>query len=551
MMILSALLIILFTTNNVVSLSLDRKPMEGKESYQNSRSPMWQKVVGSESIHTHKLDLIFAIKQQNRALIEQKLLEISTPSSSQYGKHLTLDEVNELTQPSIEAQNTVKQFLNEYGIINGDFSYSSGFLKVKVTVEQAQSILGTTYHTYANAKSGEKIIRCESYTLPINVANVVDFVAPTINFPISSIKPVTFDAPLSSNTPDSLRTLYSVGTVQGSQNKNARQAVTAFLDQYYEENDLQTFYNTYYQTLSGVPIYNVIGPNGKKGGVEAALDVEYMTTLGSGVPTEFWSFAGSQPGNDQNEPFLDWLYLLGNTTNPPLVFSTSYGEDEVSVSYDYAERMNEEFIEAGLRGITIIFASGDSGVGSAFGSCTTFTPQFPSDSPYVTAVGATTNFSPEVAAGLSSGGFSNRWAQPSWQANAVSTYFKTASKLPSSALYNSSGRGFPDVSAQGTGYVVLNNGVIYGSVAGTSCSSPVFGGIIALVNDARIKSGKSPLGFLNPFIYSNADLFTDVTSGNNPGCGTTGFYASAGWDPVTGFGTPNYNKLVAAALALP
>jgi tripeptidyl-peptidase-1 len=53
-------------------------------------------------------------------------------------------------------------------------------------------------------------------------------------------------------------------------------------------------------------------------------------------------------------------------------------------------------------------------------------------------------------------------------------------------------------------------------------------------NDARIAAGKSPLGFLNPFIYAYPGIFNDVTSGNNPGCSTTGFEAAAGWDPVTG-----------------
>jgi hypothetical protein len=127
---------------------------------------------------------------------------------------------------------------------------------------------------------------------------------------------------------------------------------------------------------------------------------------------------------------LDFLYYLGNSTDIPFVFSTSYGEDEVSVSLDYATRMNEEFMKQvvvnrliirqtvysvhhiififlflifkcffisficsfffyyylcfplyadsvtkGLRGVSFLFASGDSGVGSAFGSCTTFTPQ--------------------------------------------------------------------------------------------------------------------------------------------------------------------------------
>ena len=39
--------------------------------------------------------------------------------------------------------------------------------------------------------------------------------------------------------------------------------------------------------------------------------------------------------------------------------------------------------------------------------------------------------------------------------------------------------------------------------------------------------------------------------GDNPGCGTDGFNATIGWDPVTGLGTPNYPKLLAAWLALP
>lgn len=72
-----------------------------------------------------------------------------------------------------------------------------------------------------------------------------------------------------------------------------------------------------------------------------------------------------------------------------------------------------------------------------------------------------------------------------------------------------------------------------------------------MLNDARIANGKSPMGFLNPFIYENPSIFNDVTTGNNPGCGTPGFQAASGWDPITGNGTPNYVKMVEAALALP
>lgn len=72
-----------------------------------------------------------------------------------------------------------------------------------------------------------------------------------------------------------------------------------------------------------------------------------------------------------------------------------------------------------------------------------------------------------------------------------------------------------------------------------------------MLNDARVAAGKSPMGFLNPFIYENPSIFNDVVVGNNPGCDTPGFFAAQGWDPITGNGTPNYPKMLEAALALP
>lgn len=105
----------------------------------------------------------------------------------------------------------------------------------------------------------------------------MDFVSPTVNFPATSLRARVETAPVpdaSQNTPTSLRSLYNVGTTQGTRNVKARQAATAFLEQYYEETDLQSFYKSYYPTLSGVPLSNVIGTNGRKGGIEAALDVE-------------------------------------------------------------------------------------------------------------------------------------------------------------------------------------------------------------------------------------------------------------------------------------
>ena len=92
------------------------------------------------------------------------------------------------------------------------------------------------------------------------------------------------------------------------------------------------------------------------------------------------------------------------------------------------------------------------------------------------------------------------------------------------------------------------------SVAGTSCSSPTFAGIMALMIDVILAAGYPPLGFLNPFIYQYGQIaFNDVTTGNSMGCNGTasGWAASKYWDPVTGWGTPNWpawNNLVGVGM---
>ena len=88
-------------------------------------------------------------------------------------------------------------------------------------------------------------------------------------------------------------------------------------------------------------------------------------------------------------------------------------------------------------------------------------------------------------------------------------------------------------------------------IGGTSASTPVFASILTRINEERIEAGKSPVGFVNPTLYANPDAFHDITVGNNSGCGTPGFFAATGWDPLTGLGTPNYPKLLDVFMALP
>lgn len=152
----------------------------------------------------------------------------------------------------------------------------------------------------------------------------------------------------------------------------------------------------------------------------------------------------------------------------------------------------------------------------------------------------------------SGGGFSNVFEQPSYQAAAVNNYLsKYAPNYgPGDSVYNKSGRAFPDVSALGLNLSTVYNATILG-IGGTSASAPIFASIVTLLNEERLSAGKKPVGFLNPTIYKHPEMFNDITIGANPGCGTKGFSASPGWDPVTGMGTPNYPKMSKVFMSLP
>lgn len=184
-------------------------------------------------------------------------------------------------------------------------------------------------------------------------------------------------------------------------------------------------------------------------------------------------------------------------------------------------------MKLGLQGVSVIFASGDDGVGNVGGAAGcdfnggAFTPYYGASCPYVTAVGATQISqlaavnSTQVAVGspgsdfYSGGGFSAYFATPSYQASALASYFANHNPPYNASIYNASGRGIPDVSALGTPIATVAEGIEV-LQAGTSASAPLFAGIITLINEQRLAAGKGPVGFLNPTLYANPDAFTDV-----------------------------------------
>ena len=83
------------------------------------------------------------------------------------------------------------------------------------------------------------------------------------------------------------------------------------------------------------------------------------------------------------------------------------------------------------------------------------------------------------------------------------------------------------------------------------------GGILSTadwLSRTALAQGKAPLGFLNPWLYSNVAMLTDITTGASRGCTNRQFFSAPaywnctkGWDPVTGLGTPNFPLMLEAA----
>ncbi|KAF8645563.1 hypothetical protein AX16_007736 [Volvariella volvacea WC 439] len=585
------------------------------------------------------LQLRIALRQSNLDLLDQYLLNVSHPDSPHYGKHWSARKVAETFAPSQESVEGVKMWLMGSGFRGREVvvSKSGGWISVNTTVETAERLLRTEYHVYAH-KTGQRHVGAESYSVPEDIAEHIDFITPSVHFDVV-IKPqpqarasrppqrLGYKAsPKTSNltdnklfndlkdchqqiTPACLQALYGFLYDPISPKRNSF-GIVEYTPQSYIQSDLDLFASHFSPNLVGKSptLVSIDGglvipePNFDLN-VESNLDLEYaMSLVGDkqevklyqiGDPYEGASFNNLLDALDGpfcsfdggNDPIIDGNYpddSLGGytgdtdcgTVSPTNVIATSYGYNEVDLTYSYVRRQCNEYAKLGLMGITFLYASGDFGVAGHGNLClredgmqtkdgTIFSPSFPATCPYVTSIGAT-QINPDHSVTdresacertiYSGGGFSNYFDAPAYQGKVVEKYVKEYGPKYEGTKWNASGRsrGFPDLAANGADYAVAVNGTFM-SVYGTSASTPVIGAILTMINDARITLGKSPIGFINPAIYSTKfkGAFNDIVSGKNPGCGTDGFSAAPGWDPVTGLGTPWFPELLARWLQLP
>lgn len=382
---------------------------------------------------------------------------------------------------------------------------------------------------------------------------------------------------------------------------------------------------------------NRFDPQGWYG--EESLDIEWVHAIAPGAAI---IFAGAQNSSQPLDHAL--IHLIDHHLAD--VITNSWGSIGDLLNFGHVQADERAFMQAAAEGISVLFSSGDDGdvaalTGIAQGS-------WPATSPYVTAVGGTslailnasgskrewgwgtyrtvvsnaaisgdgtmvtgTGFAawpPPFLYG-SSGGISFHFLQPAYQQGIVPNALATATVDSNGNVisFPAPHRVAPDVAMDGD----PNTGALYGQsynisgdplidagctvlsktleycerrIGGTSLSSPMFAGVLALANQARLDAGKAVIGFANPQLYSlsgaalvdvlppssplallrniegTAGLTTTFRTINSVPPGTQGkviegadtsLLTQRGWDDVTGLGTPYVPSLVTAIQSLP
>src|SRR5271157_2005763 len=315
----------------------------------------------------------------------------------------------------------------------------------------------------------------------------------------------------------------------------------------------QSDLDTYFSRLNISPTPSVVAvsvdgaqnqPTGDTNGpdTEVMLDIEVAGAVAPSANIVVYFAPNTDAG------FLDAINQAAtDTVNKPSVISISWGGPESTWTAQSLQSYNSALQAASALGVTVCVAAGDSGSTDGVSDGLDHV-DFPASSPYSLACGGTTldlsngSITSEVVwndlssgEGATGGGISATFPIPTWQAN--------ANVPPSDNPGNFKGRGLPDVSGDAdpnTGYQVQVDGSSF-AVGGTSAVAPLWAGLIALFN----QSLGSAVGYLNPNLYQSiatqTGTFHDITSGNNGD-----YSAGPGWDPCSGWGSPNGAALLQA-----
>lgn len=242
----------------------------------------WQ--VKSAAPSNMNIDMHIGLKEQNLDKLQKRLLEMSDPNHADYGKHMSLAEVEEMTAPSAKSVAAVTAWLASHGIKAAPVS--NGFMKITLRTDQAQKLLNTEYNVYHNADKSKTTVRTTQYSVPANLRDEISTIQPTTMFSdMGLIKPVVAKLPAEALharascgfgvTPSCLQSLYNINYTPSGTNTSI--GIAGYLGEVASQSDLSSFLSSYTNIPSSasfsVELVNG-GSNSGSGTLEADLDTQ-------------------------------------------------------------------------------------------------------------------------------------------------------------------------------------------------------------------------------------------------------------------------------------
>ncbi len=471
------------------------------------------------------------LQLRNQAELSSRVSSMYDPTSAQFRKYLTVDEFMQNYAPAQSDMDAVKNWLTSHGFTITFTARNRLIIKYAGTVAQFNNAFGTELHVI---KRSPTTWRAPAYA-PITALDVPQPLIGKVkrllmpdpeaesgmlsndSAPILTTPPENASDKL---TPAQITKAYDISDLYAQGYRGAGMTIGVVGATMFRFSDAQSMWQTFGITRSNPIVVQTLEPIITRD-LETSLDIQ----LAGAIAPEADIIYYGGPNNSDSTLLYTFNEAVGEAKVQ--VISDSFAHAEYTTPAPVARGYNESALIGAALGITVVSASGDSNQ-----------VDVPSDSPYVTAVGGTNvelnadnSWQSEQSWGLSGCGLSRVFTLPSFQQN---EYSKANGK-----------RTVADVSAVVGPYWVKYLGK-WTYADGTSASTPVFAGVIALVNQYRAAHGKPAVGYLNPLIYKNTATraaFRDITQIGYGGCATT-----SGYDLATGIGTPKAAEL---AMAIP
>jgi hypothetical protein len=560
----------IFSAATILCGHLSAAPTQARHRLDGHLSGTWKNLPPLGPLAaTNEIRMAIGLQLRDPAGLEKFLADVYDPSSQNYRKFLTADELAARFGPTEADYEAVKQFALASGFKIAATHGNRLLLDVSGQAGDVERAFNFHLLRYRHPVQAREFFAPDAepsvdVSLPVaDIQGLSDFSRP---YPRSRRLPAGNALFHSGTSPDGagllfgddFRKAYAPGTTL----TGAGQMVGLVQFDGYYTNDILSYARAAGGGRTNIPIQKVLldGFNGtpttgtNSGNGEVSLDIEMAMAVAPGLSKIVVFEAG--PSGLQND-----------VLNSMLTFSNALKNLSSSWGWDGGPNTTTDniFKLLAAAGQSFFNASGDTDAfvsGSNNDVDNTNQANAPSSSPYITQVGGTvmnTNgfngaytsesvwndrvVNPNGGNWGSSGGISSYYAIPSWQANT-----SMASNGGSTTKRN-----IPDVALTADYvYSTYDNGGS-GRTGGTSCAAPLWAGFMALVNQQAASQGAASVGFINPAIYALSatanytNCFHDTTVGDNSWSSSGGkFAAVAGYDLATGLGSPNGVNLINA-----